>query len=407
MGSMDKVPQQVRQAYYALCTPGGMPPLLWGWPGQGKTEIVRQIAGALERFLCEQRFNDKLPEDVSGTPMVIGNAVVRYPAQWVRMLSERCERGEKSLLFIDEATTCRQDVQAPLLAGIRDLMFGDVKLDAELVKVMVAANPVELAANGTEIAHALNNRVDHVPFSPFTHDVWVDYMLSGHSVAQDLKPFDRPEWERNFPTALARVCAFIQARPSMLAEDPAKAEGRDYNQFSSPRSVEAWARKYATLLTFDDEASITVAARGLCGEPFALEFGTWIRDMDLPNGDDVLTGKVKLVARNKADLDSNGKPKAGQCILDERRPDRIYAILTSVAVAATQVRPEKEFAARWEAAWENAIKPCMEYGKDQVVVSARLLANKRPKGAVLKPAVQTIIRELSGVVREAGLIAKA
>jgi hypothetical protein len=376
---------QVRLLYYCLMTPGALPPILWGPPGVAKTAIVGQLAQSAGWHFIHRIFSDVLPEDIGGTPWAHGDRMTRYPADWVREALDVANTGKIVLILTDEMTTAPQNVQAPLMRLYHERKAGDTVLPPDRVKIVGAANPPDMAANGTELAHALSNRATHINWPALPLEVWSEFILSGRSVATDLPSFDAELWERKVPLARAHVTAFLRTRPGLANEDCIKTEGRGVGQFASYRTWDNAMLLLATCYAFEDADAPLPLLAGTIGEPGAVELAAWLRETDLPDPEELLSGKLKF----------KGDPK---------RPDRTFAVLVSVAAAATSKQHgAKEYRERWNAAWA-VIGDVMDQGKDLVVVAARMLGRARPQGGLLEKPVQKILGQLSGVVREAGLL---
>ncbi len=138
----------------------GVPVLLWGAPGIGKSSFIESLAQddypvlTLIASLHE-------PTDFSGLPVAVDGKMRFLPPDWV----ESFERSQKGLLFLDEISTAPPAVQAALLRLVLERRVGQYELPKG-VAIVAAANPVEEAAGGWELAPPLVNRFTHLFIKP-------------------------------------------------------------------------------------------------------------------------------------------------------------------------------------------------------------------------------------------------
>src|SRR5471032_1159459 len=141
----------------AIAISAGVPVLLWGSPGTGKTSAVVALADAIG-WPCEVVVGSiREPTDFGGLPVVVDGGVKLAPPAWAQRLVE----AGHGLLFLDELTTAPPAVQAAMLRVVLERVVGDIKLPAA-VRVVAAANPPEQAADGWELAPPLANRLVHL-----------------------------------------------------------------------------------------------------------------------------------------------------------------------------------------------------------------------------------------------------
>ena len=346
----------------------GVPVLLWGSPGTGKTSAVVAVGQALGWPVETVIGSIREPSDFAGLPVVIDGSVHLSPPAWARRL---CEAGE-GLLFLDELTTAPPAVQAAMLRVVLERVVGDTSLPPG-VRVVAAANPPEQAADGWELAAPLANRLVHL-----------DWPVDGKHIAKGLAiGFPRPVLAglENPPdtaqsmAARAAVGAFLEVRPPLALQLPRSAAdaGRGW---PSPRSWEAVAR----LLAACEAAHASGPARaalieGAVGDGAALEFLAWLEHLDLPDPEAVL-----------ADPDHFSLPE---------RSDRAFAVLTAVAAVAVADGSQE----RWAQAWQ-VVARAAESAPDVATLVARALASHRPVGA----EVPETLMELAPVLRAAGLL---
>ncbi len=352
----------------AVAVSAGVPVLLWGAPGTGKTSAVVALGEALQWPVEVVIGSIREPSDFAGLPVVIEGAVHLAPPRWAQRLCV----AERGLLFLDELTTAPPAVQAAMLRVILERVVGDVMLPAG-VRVVAAANPPEQAADGWELAPPLANRLVHL-----------DWPVEAKSVARGLAVgFPRPvllgSGER--PTAVqataarAAVAAFLEVRPALVLQVPSSAASASRG-WPSPRSWEAVARVLAGCeVGRASEEARAVLVTGAVGEGPGLEFLSWLENADLPDPEVVL-----------ADPDSFELPE---------RSDRAFAVLTGVAAVAV-ARGEIE---SWDAAWRVVAKAARR-APDVATLVARTLATHRPDGAEVPAAVL----DLAPVLRAAGLL---
>lgn len=351
----------------AVSVQAGVPVLLWGSPGTGKTSAVRALGASLGWPTEVVIGSIREPADFAGLPVVIDGAVHMAPPSWARRLAT----AGQGLLFLDELTTAPPAVQAAMLRVVLERVVGDLVLP-EAVRVVAAANPPDEAADGWQLAPPLANRLVHL-----------DWPVDARSVAQGIAMgFGAPPdlggavpGDAQLAAARATVGAFLEVRPALTLQVPASADqaGRAW---PSPRSWESAAR----LLAACDAAGASEEARtllvvGTVGEGAGIELLAWMANMDLPDPEALL-----------ADPDTFELPE---------RSDRAFAVLTAVASVAVA----RGDAGSWSAAWRVVARVAAR-APDVAALAARALAVARPDGADLP----TGLLEMVPVLRAAGLL---
>jgi hypothetical protein len=351
----------------SVCVQAGVPVLLWGSPGTGKTSVVRALGESLGWPTEIVIGSIREPADFAGLPVVIDGAVQMAPPLWARRLAA----SGYGLLFLDELTTAPPAVQAAMLRVVLERVVGDLSLP-EGVRVVAAANPPEEAADGWQLSPPLANRLVHLDWP-------VDAKFVARGIAMGFAgppPFDGLDpTEPQTLAVRAAVGAFLEVRPALVLQVPTVADqaGRGW---PSPRSWEAVARLLATCDAVRASEEVrTLLVLGAVGEGAGIEFLSWLANMDLPDPEEVL-----------ADPDGFDLPE---------RSDRAFAVLTAVAsVAIAHGDPQS-----WSAAW-RVVARVAEQAPDVATLAARSLAAARPVGAELPSGLLTI----SPVLRAAGLL---
>ncbi|HEV2766212.1 MAG TPA: MoxR family ATPase [Acidimicrobiales bacterium] len=345
----------------------GVPVLLWGAPGTGKTSAIRAMADDAN-WPCETVIAAiREPSDFSGLPVVVDGVVHFAPPRW----AERLAAAGRGLLFLDEISTAPPAVQAALLRVVLERVVGDLELPDGVV-IVAAANPPEQAADGWDLSAPLANRFCHLDWE-------VDPAAFAQGIVGGWPAPAIPDlpngWEDGLAEARALVSAFVSVRPGLACARPTDA-ARAGRGWPSPRTWDMASRlSSAALAAGASTEARTALVNGALGPGAGTEFLLWQEEMDLPDPETVL-----------ADPDTFVVPQRG---------DRAYAALSAVA-AAVAARPTPE---RWQAGWKVVAK-VGEGAPDVAAVAARTLARCRPAATVAPPEIKLF----APLLKDAGLL---
>jgi MoxR-like ATPase len=135
----------------------GVPVLIWGPPGVGKTAAILALGRRLGLPVEVVIASIREPTDFAGLPVVHDGEVRFAPPAWARRLAA----AGKGILFLDEISTAPPAVQAALLRVVLDRVVGDLPLPPA-VTIVAAANPPDMTAGGWDLAPPLANRFIHL-----------------------------------------------------------------------------------------------------------------------------------------------------------------------------------------------------------------------------------------------------
>ncbi len=298
----------------------GLPLLLWGAPGEGKTALMRQFAST--HGLSHVRMSPaEQGEGRFGVVPVPGPNGLTYPppADLVEQLKEG------GLLFLDEISTAPPALQAPLLGCVQLRTIGNHTFSAR-TRVIGAANEVKDAAGGWDLAPALSNRFGHLDYQGLEAQDYaaalIDRFAPGHAGealgAAALEEHVMRDWPSADASARGMISSFIVRRPDLLRKRPEK--GTTQKAWPSPRSVEYACVALAAAQVHRLSPSDTdVLVGAFVGNAWVSEFRAWSAMADLPDPAELLDGKVKFKH-------------------EPRRADRTMAVLSACAAL---VVPEK------------------------------------------------------------------
>jgi len=348
---------------FAAAVRANVPVLLWGDPGTGKTATINACGKAWGMHVESIVGSNREPSDFMGFPVehtdTDGTSVTAYSTlSWAKRLAD----AGRALLFLDELTTCSPSVQKVMLRILQERVVGELQLP-DTVSIVAAANPPGVAVDGWDLAAPVANRIMHLDWH-FDSQAWLEGFVSNFEFMEtpglDAMLNDGSDQARLRAKAL--VAAFLAARPDLrnpsVPNDPALA-GRGW---PSPRS---WTNAAAVLaeLAEDDTEAMLLVTTGCVGEAAAIEFVAWVVSSDLYDPEAVI--------------------KDPSIVDWTIRPDRIFALMTSVTAIA-QSRGDK---ATWEAVMEVVTK-CAESGRpDLAYPSARSLMSSQPKAAKVPAGV--------------------
>jgi len=244
------------------------PIFLWGPPGIGKSDIVKQLGEELEAYVIDVRLSLWEPTDIKGIPYFDSNdGTMRWAPPSELPSMEFAKKHKQIILFMDELNSAAPSVQAAAYQLILNRRVGTYQLPDNVV--MVAAGNRETDKGVTfRMPAPLANRFVHLEM---TVD-WDDYFewAAENKVHKD-------------------VVGFLSFSKKDLYDFDPKSSSRS---FATPRS---WAF-VSELLTDDDceESTITDLVSGSIGEGLAIKFMAHRKHSSkMPNPSDILSGKIK------------------------------------------------------------------------------------------------------------------
>lgn len=220
-----------------------IPAFLWGAPGIGKSDLVRQVSKARGLPLIDLRAILLDPVDLRGLPTVNGKL-----ASWAEpAFLPRVDRdGPAGLLFLDELNAAPASVQAACFGLVLDRRLGEYRLPSDW-RIVAAGNRQSDRAAAGRMPTALANRFAHIDCDA---DVvaWCIWAIEA-----GIAPV---------------IIAFVRFRPALLHAMP----DSDARAFMTPRSI-AQVSKIIGL----SDAIRPAAVAGLIGEGAAAEFEGFLR----------------------------------------------------------------------------------------------------------------------------------
>ncbi len=247
------------------------PVMLWGPPGVGKSDMVRQIAARHTVPVVDLRLSQMEPSDLRGIPFRQGDSV-----QWAvpAMLPHSDRQGTSGILFLDEITSAPPTVSAAAYQLVLDRRLGDYVVPPGWAIVSAGNRQGDRGISYTMPAPLANR------FAHFEVDVNLeDWTSWAWSVGID-----------------ERVIGFLRFRPDRLFDfDPVL----NPSAFPTPRS---WEFTHRALQKFEHQTDLLVGAVQACVGPAAgIELLAYIKNLEhLPDVDAILAGENVPVP---ADLD--------------------------------------------------------------------------------------------------------
>ncbi len=255
------IPSRITSALLALL-PLRQPVFLWGAPGVGKSQVVRQVAEKLEIELCDVRAVLLDPVDLRGLPRIDADNRAAWCAP-----AFLPTKGQ-GVVFLDELNAAPPLVQAGCYQLVLDRRLGEYELPDGWA-IVAAGNRETDRAVTHRMPSALANRFVHLDFEADLED-WVNWAVQ-HDIPEEL-------------------VAFLRFRPELLHSfDPTRNE----KSFPSPRS---WEFVGKIMRSVKDKEIFPSLAAGTVGLGAASELLGFLRVYeDLPDVDDILAQPERAV----------------------------------------------------------------------------------------------------------------
>lgn len=359
----------------AIALSAGVPVLLWGGPGIGKTSVVEQIAAHRGWHLETVIASICDPTDFKGMPRDSGDRTVFSPPEWAVRIAD----AGGGLVFLDEISTAPPSVQAALLRPVLTGIVGDLDLPVA-TRFVAAANPPDEAADGWDLSAPLANRFVHLTWEVPAKVVSDGFVYGFAPVA--VPDIDEGLALEHVDVAKRAIGAFISARADLVHHMPKTSSDRGL-AWPSPRSWEMAAVLSGHATAAEAKAGVRQQLiAGAVGPSAAREFLAWERALDLPDVEAALA--------------------AGGVIALPSTPDRIVAVCGTLA-ASVSADPTAE---RCASAVNGILVQVAEAGHvDLATVALRRIARQvTDSGAVLSPQA---IQHFAGLLAKMGALKAA
>lgn len=244
--------------------------MLWGAPGVGKSQAIRQLAKGIEEntgkkvVVTDVRLLLFNPIDLRGIPTANADKTL---AVWLKPQIFQMNDSDKyvNILFLDELSAAPQSVQAAAYQITLDRVVGEHKLPDNCI-VIAAGNRTTDKSVAFKMPKALANRVMHIEVEG-SFDSWKQWAV------------------RNGVNG--KVVGFLSFRRDYLMGFDSSS---DDLAFATPRSWEMVSNLLNTVS--DDVDKMYNMIAGLVGCGVAVEFRTWASVYDqLPDIKDIFAGK--------------------------------------------------------------------------------------------------------------------
>ena len=262
--------------------------MLWGPPGVGKSQGVRQLASFIEIetgkkvSVTDVRLLLFNPIDLRGIPTANESKTL---AVWLKPQIFQMDESENmiNILFLDEITAAPQSVQAAAYQITLDRVIGEHRLPENCI-VIAAGNRTADKSVAYKMPKALANRLLHIEVRD-EFDSWKEWAI-----------------EKGIND---KVIGFLNFRRDYLMGCDPKS---DDVAFPTPRT---WEMVSNLLNSVDDDTEkMYPLISGLVGTGAAIEFRTWATVYrDLPDVEDIFAGKMPSCPKN---------------------PDALYALTSSM-----------------------------------------------------------------------------
>lgn len=277
---------ELSEAYCALINSGSqikmMPSvMLWGAPGVGKSQGVRQIAKEIERktnkktAVTDVRLLLFNPIDLRGIPTSNADKTL---AIWLKPQIFQMDESDDvvNILFLDEISAAPQSVQAAAYQITLDRVVGEHKLPNNCI-VIAAGNRITDKSVAYKMPKALANRLLHIEVE-VSFDSWKKWAISS-----GLHPM---------------VIGYLDfRREALMCFDAASEE----LAFATPRSWEMVSNILNHVNGEIDKVFSLIA--GLVGIGQAAELRTWSKVYkELPSIGDIFDGKAVDTPKNPDSL---------------------------------------------------------------------------------------------------------
>jgi hypothetical protein len=251
---------------------------------------------------------------------------------------------------------------AAMLSVEEGRQYGDFHLPD--VSLILCMNPVEHATNARALTAAETNRILMLDWK-LDNAAFLDYLRGGKGALSNF-PILPKDWKDFVPAANNLVAAFLERQSSLIHIQPEPEKAN--RPWPSPRSWERAATMIGAFRSLGGVYAsyagdhIHTAVNGLVGADTGDQFFNWIKDLDLPDPEEILNTHT----------DTSGQFKWHSKL--PTRQDRLIVALETLASAACQ-KSRPDFKERWERAW-TVLDPVAQMKQDAAYPAVKILGAK-------------------------------
>jgi hypothetical protein len=327
----------------------GVPVMLIGPPGAGKSAMARAVSEALGRVYLTARIGQMERGDLQGFPVpYVDQTTGRprsdfVPGPFLQEAVRLIEQGASVVGNLDELSHAEPSLQTGAMAAIYDRYAGSVRLPGRDRLAFVATGSdanTGGAGVGYKLTGALANRISQVRIDRPSAAEWRRAKRGGWA-----SPTVRVVDPERLAEASARIAAtldrFFDAHPQLDYALPATEAGQS-DPWPSHRSWEEGERALAYAEALGLSLAGDTILAGIVGEAAAAQARTFLDEQSIPSVADLLAGRAPLPSRDDAyRIALDTCVAAAARAHTERAPDASTVIGSVVAllVAAAGARP--------------------------------------------------------------------
>jgi len=270
----------------------GVPFILWGFGGIGKSSILDELAeslgGPFTTIFPVTKQPDAFDTVLVSTPQGVQRHVI------IGELAEVIDRGEDGVVFFDDLSQAHDSVQAALMPLFLSRQIGSAKL-GRLVRMVAAANPPKHATYGNTLGSTFSNRCAHIwvgippqearlkyiteqPY-PYTHQLDIHNLVANWREAWG---YYKSLWIGFNSSPLFEKLGHKQ---------PASGSAQESYAWPSLRSTEYAFRGLATARALGIKQLNTEIVAAFIGPGPAIELVEWMNALNIPTIEDMVTEK--------------------------------------------------------------------------------------------------------------------
>ena len=281
-----------------------------GGSGVGKSARIREIGKALGLNVYSIFTATKTPEHIGGFPVMTPRG---FTLECAMPQIRAAINDERAIIFLDEISSAPRAVQAAILSFLNERTVGEYTLPPG-IRLVLAMNPPDIAANGRDLEVPLANRVLHFQYETPALNQWKEYMMGtydpGISKIHDSDELVRLNWRAHYVNVLGTTEGYLVAaggkykEKNEAGEEVERSKLYDQPEADSPRASKAWPshRTWSWAVNGVTTArclgmGITVQTdivEGLVGKGLAAEWTAYAKKVNLPHPLDVLSGKWQI-----------------------------------------------------------------------------------------------------------------